>query len=72
MLQNETMFDEMIKMKWYEQSLEFRKIYITVLTLTLKPVRVVAGGTFQINLNSFLRMIRMAYSILNVLNIKYG
>lgn len=59
-------------MIWYEQSLKFRKIYITVLILNQRGIQMLAGGIIQINLSSFLQLMKTIYSILNMLILKYG
>lgn len=52
--------------------MEFRKAYAISLTLNRRSICVKIAEMYELNFNSFGRQLRAAYSLFNLLILKYG
>ncbi|XP_031633731.1 odorant receptor 33b-like [Contarinia nasturtii] len=52
---------------WIEQNAYFKHLMIIFTQGTIRPIRIFAGGLFEVNLPTFLAIVRMAYSMFALL-----
>lgn len=72
LFQNEDILQELINIQWYGLSLKFRKIYFTSLILNRAQIKVKVAGAMELNLKTYGNTVKTAYSILNMLLLKFG
>ncbi|XP_065224681.1 uncharacterized protein LOC135848657 [Planococcus citri] len=69
---NQSIFDSVLKIPWYDQSISFRKKYTIVLSLNQKPIHVKACKMYEVNLPLFLSFMKAIYSVINIMLLKYS
>ena len=71
LLQKEEIFNELSTIPWYKMDVNFRKVYLTMLTLNSTSFSVKMADMYVVNLNTFGKMVKAAYSVCNVLLLRF-
>uniref|UniRef100_A0A0C9RBE7 Odorant receptor n=1 Tax=Fopius arisanus TaxID=64838 RepID=A0A0C9RBE7_9HYME len=67
-IRSETMGDGIYKMDWTSLSVKSQKSLVLIMARTLRPIRYTSGHVVSLSLVSFSSLLKLSYSVYNILN----